>query len=76
MSTTQEHTEGGIFLYDGNGYLKVYEEQEPDEVEKESFLDCDGVLHMQPVLVSYNEKYAPRVVSPGLNFQIAGRVLN
>ena len=24
MSTTQEHTEGGIFLYDGNGYLKVY----------------------------------------------------
>lgn len=66
----------GIFLYDGNGYLKVYEEQEPDEAEKESFLDCDGVLHMQPVLVSYNEKYAPRVVSPELNFQIAGRVLN
>ena len=63
-------------LYDGNGYLKVYEEQVPDEAEKESFLDCDGVLHMQPVLVSYNEKYAPRVVSPELNFQIAGRVLN
>ena len=66
----------GIFLYDGNGYLKVYEEQEPDEAEKDSFVDSDGVLHMQPVLVSYNEKYAPRVVSPALNFQIAGRVLN
>ena len=66
----------GIFLYDGNGYLKVYEEQEPDETERDSFVDSNGVLHMQPVLVSYNEKYAPRVVSPALNFQIAGRVLN
>ena len=36
----------------------------------------DGVLHMQPMFVSHNEKYAPKVVSPELNFQITGRVLS
>ena len=31
---------------------------------------------MQPMFVSHNEKYAPKVVSPELNFQITGRVLS
>ncbi len=68
--------EVGIFEYDGGGYLKAYEEQEPDEDEREYFISSDGVLRMQPVLVSYNEKYSPILVSPHAFFRIAGRVLN
>ena len=68
--------EVGIMMYDGEGYLKVYNEQEPAEALQDAYTDSEGVLHMQPVLVSYNEKYAPKVVSPELNFCVVGRVLN
>lgn len=68
--------EVGIFEYDGDGYLKLYDEQEPDENNREYFLTSDGTLRMQPVLVSYNEKYKPIFVSPHTFFRIAGRVLN
>ena len=67
--------EVGIFIYDGDGYMKVYDEQEPDEDIREAFMDCDGVVHMQPILLSYNQKYEPRVVSAHAGFQIVGRVL-
>ena len=66
----------GIFEYDGSGYLKVYDEQEPDESVIDDFTTSDGVLCMQPVLVSYNEKYEPIAVSPNTAFRIAGKVLN
>ena len=65
----------GVFIYDGEGYLKVYEEQMPDEEYKEEYTDSYGVLHAQPVLESYNQKYAPKVVRPGVGFQVVGRVL-
>ena len=68
--------EVGIMMYDGEGYLKVYNEQEPAEALQDAYTDSEGVLHMQPVLVSYNEKYAPKAVSPELKFSIVGRVLN
>lgn len=68
--------EVGIFMYDGDGYIKVYEEQEPEDCMRDSFIDSSGVLHMQPVLISYNEKYEPKLVSPELSFSIVGRVLN
>ena len=68
--------EVGIFSYDGNGYLKMYDEREPDEEDMEMFTGSDGVVHMQPVLISYNEKYDPISVSPHAAFRIAGRVLN
>ena len=67
--------EVGIFIYDGDGNMKVYDEQEPDEDIQEDFMDSDGVVHMQPVLHSYNQKYEPRVVSADAGFQIVGRVL-
>ena len=66
----------GIFDYDGRGYLKRYEEREPDGEQAESFLTSDGVLRMQPVLVSYNAKYDPIVVSPNAFFRIEGKVIN
>lgn len=65
--------EVGIFVYDGEGYIKAYGEQEPDEPE--AFTDSYGVVRRQPVLISYNQKYAPRPVSPEAAFRIVGRVL-
>ena len=65
--------EVGIFIYDGDGYIKVYDEQEPDNPDE--FTDSYGVRHMQPVMISYNQAYAPKVVSPNAKFQIVGRVL-
>lgn len=68
--------EVGLFQYDGDGYIKVYQEQIPDDTVKDSYLATDGVLRMQPVLVSFNDAYDPKVVSPELSFQIVGRILN
>lgn len=72
---TLDPGEVGIFEYDGNGYLKEYDEQEPDPDCIEDFTDSNGVVHMQPVFVSYNEAYAPIVISPHTTFRIAGRVV-
>ena len=67
--------EVGIFAYDGDGYLKVYCEQEPSEQQKDAFTDSYGCLHMQPVMLSYNQAYAPKVIMPDSRFQVVGRVL-
>ena len=40
----------GIFVLDGEGYLKAYDEREPDAGDAEDYLDSDGVLHRQVVL--------------------------
>ena len=63
----------GIFLYDGDSYIKMYSERIPDNPEE--FTSSDGVMHMQPVLVSYNKNYPDRIVRPGSNFRVFGRVL-
>lgn len=68
--------EVGIFILDGDGYIKSYDEQEPDDSIKENFIDAYGVMHNQPVLVSYNQAYRPRTVSPSSDFRLVGRVLN
>lgn len=47
----------------------------PDESEAEQYLDSEGTLHPQLVLVSYNKAYSPIVVPPEASFQIVGRVL-
>lgn len=65
--------EVGIFVYDGCGFLKVYGEQEPEDIE--AFTDSNGAVRKQPVLISYNRKYEPRPVSPELTFEIVGRVV-
>lgn len=68
--------EVGIFVLDGEGYIKAYDEQEPDADEAEEYTDSNGIIHNRPVLISYNKKYAPRVVRSGSQFKICGRVLN
>lgn len=67
--------EVGIFTYDGEGYIKVYGTQMPEEEHREAYTRSDGTVAPQPVLISYNAKYPPRAVSEGLGFQIVGRVL-
>lgn len=64
----------GIFLYDGEGYIKEYREIEPESPE--DFTDSTGVRHKQPVLVSFNKAYPPRLISVSARFQIFGKVLN
>ena len=67
--------EVGIFICNGEGFLKVYSEQDPDDDIAEAYTDSYGVVHPQPVLISYNQAYEPRVISPNTSFRIVGRVL-
>lgn len=67
--------EVGIFVYDGEGYLKAYSEQEPEEKDREAFTDSYGCIHPQPVLLSYNQAYPPKVIAAEAAFQIVGRIL-
>ncbi len=67
--------EVGIMICDDESFIKVYGEKYPDEDVLEEFTDSYGNVHMQPVLISYNEKYADRVISPSSMFKIVGRVL-
>lgn len=64
----------GIFVLDGCAYIKQYSEQPPEF--EEDWTDVEAVLHQQPVLVSYNKKYAPIVVGRESSLIIAGRVLS
>lgn len=66
--------EVGIFVLDGEGYIKEYSEQEPENID--NYTDSLGVAHAQPVLVSYNPKYSPIVVSNERSLRIIGKVLN
>ena len=68
--------EVGIFIYDDEGYIKVYKEQIPPEDMAEQFMDSFGNVYPQPVLFSYNCKYDPIAISPEAGFTIIGRVLN
>lgn len=67
--------EVGIFIYDGEGYLKIYDEQEPNTSDLDYFTDSFGTVHMQPVMISYNQNYEPKAVSAHAGFRIVGRVL-
>ena len=63
----------GVFIYDGEGYIKLFYEQEPENPEE--FTDSYGEVRAQPVLVSYNPAYPPRIVLPNTRFQVVGKVL-
>ncbi len=65
----------GIFVYDGEGYIKSYGEQDPEEDLIPLFTDSYGSVHRQPVMISFNKAYPPKAVSPYLPFKIIGKVL-
>lgn len=65
--------EVGIFIYEGSGYMKVYDELEPEDPD--DFIDSDGACHMQTAMISYNKAYDPIVIPPYAQFRVVGRVL-
>lgn len=67
--------EVGVFIYGGDGFIKVYDEQTPDDTVVEYFTDSYGGIRPQVVLISYNQAYPPKPISPHREFRIAGRVL-
>lgn len=66
----------GIFLLDGDGYIKKYEEEMPEEGEMEDYLYSSGNVQKKPVLISLNPKYSPIHISQFNEFQIIGKVLS
>lgn len=68
--------EVGIFICDGEGYIKQYCEEMPSVEELEEYT-CDGVVRPKICLVSFNKDcYPPRPVRPNERLEIIGRVLN
>ena len=65
--------EVGVFLYDGCGYLKLYSEKPPEDLEDEP--DSEGFARMQPVLISFNKAYAPIRIGQESDFCVVGKVL-
>ena len=56
-------------------YISLFRAPEPDEAVADDFMDSYGIVHPQPGLESYNQKYEPRPIRPGTVFQVVGRVL-
>ena len=66
----------GIFLLDGESYIKKYEEEMPEADEIEDYMYSSGNVQKKPVLVSLNNKYDPIHVTQNNKFSIIGKVLN
>ena len=73
---TLQPGEVGVFICNGEGYLKVYDLHNPATEDVEEYMDSYGVLHPQVRLVSYNKRYNPKEIIPGDTFSIVGRVLS
>ena len=58
----------GLFTVDGHGFIKNYDEKEPDEEHPEEYLDSNGVLHPQVILISQNKEYEPKIITPNMMF--------
>lgn len=67
----------GLFILDGQGYIKKYSEQTPDVDDEYSSDDSLQLFEMrpQPVLISLNPDYSPIAVLPGSELQIVGKIL-
>ena len=68
--------EFGIFLVDGDAYIKQYTETRPDEDEIEEYTAHDGTVYPKIVLVSMNPAYKNITVKPEQTFTVIGKVLN
>lgn len=89
---TLDDGEVGIFVWNNCSYIKVYHEEMPDldrecetdedvreyEDYLDQFIDSEGVVHPQILLISYNTKNGanpPKVIRQSDSFKICGRVL-
>ena len=66
----------GIFIVDGESYIKQYDEIMPEEEELNDYVYSTGNVQKKPVLISMNKKYPPLVISRDQRFEIVGKVLN
>lgn len=66
----------GIFIVDGDAFIKQFKTVLPSEDEVDEYRDSEGIVHNKVILVSLNEKYADRIINPFQQMQIVGRVLN
>lgn len=68
--------EFGIFIVDGDAYIKQYTETEPDEDELEEYTAHDGTVYPKIILVSLNPEYKNITVKPSQRLTVIGKVLN
>ncbi|MDO4620338.1 MAG: XRE family transcriptional regulator [Lachnospiraceae bacterium] len=66
----------GIFLYDGNAYIKQFSQTAPAADEAARYSDDAGHTWDKIRLVSLNKAYAPIEILPDSDFHIFGKVLN
>lgn len=66
----------GIFIVDGDAFIKQLNLVLPDKSEVDDYRDSEGIVHNKIVLVSLNKEYADKVISSFQQVQIVGRVLN
>lgn len=66
----------GIFLLDGESYIKKYSEEMPEYDEIEDYIYSSGNIQKKPILISLNKKYNPIHVGRDQQFKIIGKVLN
>ena len=66
----------GIFVLNGDAYIKKYAERIPDDNNLDMYLTSDGSVQKQPVLISLNKKYDPIIVTADMSLTIIGKVLN
>ncbi len=69
------NNEIGIFVLNGNAYIKMYKEGTPNEDEIEDYRSSNGTIHPKVILISLNKKYAPIEVGTYDDLRILGRVL-
>lgn len=72
---TLQPGEVGVFLCNGEGYLKAYDLCKPSEEDLGDYMDSYGVLHLQVVLRSFNRKYAPKMIQATDIFSVVGQVI-
>ena len=66
----------GVFMYDGNAFIKKYTELEPEPSELDDYTDSYGCVHKKIILVSLNPEYDNIEIKPHIPFSIVGQVLN
>ena len=66
----------GIFVVDGESYIKKYFETDPEQDELEDYMFSTGNVQKKPVLISLNDKYDPIHITQNNKFSIVGKVLN
>ena len=65
----------GLFTCNGDGFVKSYSTRMPSEENLGAFTDSEGRVREQPVMVSFNARYDPIVITPEMDFRIVGKVL-